>query len=63
MAAWASTPDWTPTLLCSWTSPLHAPDQERGDAAAAELATNLARVVERTSVRHGGRPIKCLATA
>jgi adenylate cyclase len=34
--------------------------QERGDAAAAELATNLARVVERTSVRHGGRPIKWL---
>jgi len=34
--------------------------QERGDAAAAELATNLSRVVERTSVRHGGRPIKWL---
>ena len=34
--------------------------QEQGDAAAAELATNLARVVERTSVRHGGRPIKWL---
>jgi adenylate cyclase len=34
--------------------------QERGDAAAADLATNLARVVERTSVRHGGRPIKWL---
>jgi adenylate cyclase len=34
--------------------------QERGDAAAAELAANLSRVVERTSVRHGGRPIKWL---
>ena len=34
--------------------------QERGDAAAAELAGNLARVVERTSVRHGGKPIKWL---
>lgn len=34
--------------------------QERGDAAAAELATSLSRVVERTSVRHGGRPIKWL---
>jgi len=34
--------------------------QERGDAAAAELASDLARVVERTSVRHGGRPVKWL---
>ena len=34
--------------------------QERGDAAAADLATSLARVVERTSLRHGGRPIKWL---
>ena len=34
--------------------------QERGDAAAADLATNLSRVVERTSVHHGGRPIKWL---
>jgi len=34
--------------------------QERGDAAAADLATRLARVVERTSVRHGGRPVKWL---
>lgn len=34
--------------------------QERGDAAAAELAANLARLVERTSVRHGGRPVKWL---
>jgi adenylate cyclase len=34
--------------------------QERGDAAAAELATRLARLVERTSMRHGGRPVKWL---
>ncbi|MFL5721971.1 MAG: adenylate/guanylate cyclase domain-containing protein [Chloroflexota bacterium] len=34
--------------------------QERGDAAAADLATTLARLVERTSVRHGGRPVKWL---
>ncbi|MFL5677076.1 MAG: adenylate/guanylate cyclase domain-containing protein [Chloroflexota bacterium] len=34
--------------------------QERGDAAAADLATRLARLVERTSVRHGGRPVKWL---
>jgi len=34
--------------------------QERGDAAAADLATMLARLVERTSVRRGGRPIKWL---
>jgi adenylate cyclase len=34
--------------------------QEQGDAAAAELATRLARLVERTSVRHGGRPVKWL---
>ena len=34
--------------------------QERGDAAAAELADELARLVQRTSVKHGGRPIKWL---
>jgi adenylate cyclase len=34
--------------------------QERGDAAAADLATKLARVVERTSLSHGGRPVKWL---
>jgi adenylate cyclase len=34
--------------------------QERGDAAAAELAQELARLVQRTSVHHGGRPVKWL---
>lgn len=34
--------------------------QERGDAAAADLATKLARLVQRTSVKHGGRPVKWL---
>ena len=34
--------------------------QERGDDAAAELAATVARLVERTSVRHGGKPIKWL---
>jgi adenylate cyclase len=34
--------------------------QEQGDAAAADLATKLARLVERTSVKHGGRPVKWL---
>jgi adenylate cyclase len=34
--------------------------QERGDAAAAEFATNLARLVERTALRHGGRAVKWL---
>jgi adenylate cyclase len=34
--------------------------QERGDAAAAALAATLARLVERTSVKHGGRPVKWL---
>ena len=34
--------------------------QERGDAAAAELASSLARLVERTSMRYGGRPVKWL---
>ncbi len=38
--------------------------QERGDAAAAELATNLSRVVERTSVRcTAGGPSSGWATA
>jgi class 3 adenylate cyclase len=34
--------------------------QERGDEAAAALAAQLARLVQRTSVRHGGRPVKWL---
>jgi adenylate cyclase len=34
--------------------------QERGDAAAADLANSLARLVERTSLRHAGRPVKWL---
>lgn len=34
--------------------------QERGDEAAAELASELSRLVQRTSVQHGGRPVKWL---
>ena len=34
--------------------------EERGDEAAAELAGKLARLVQRTSVPHGGRTIKWL---
>ena len=34
--------------------------QERGDDAAADLAATLSRLVERTSVRRGGKPIKWL---
>jgi len=34
--------------------------QERGDQAAAELAENLNRLVKRSSVAHGGRPVKWL---
>lgn len=34
--------------------------QERGDQAASELAEQLARIVQRTSVSHGGRPVKWL---
>ena len=34
--------------------------QEQGDAAAAQLAEELGRLVQRTSVRHGGRPVKWL---
>ena len=30
--------------------------QERGDAAAAQLAADLSRLTHRTSVQHGGRP-------
>ena len=33
---------------------------ERGDGAAAELAEQLRRLVQRTSVQHGGRPVKWL---
>ena len=34
--------------------------QERGDAAAARLAEQLGRLVQRTSIKHGGRPVKWL---
>ncbi len=34
--------------------------EERGDAAAAELAERLGRLVQRTSLAHGGRPVKWL---
>jgi adenylate cyclase len=34
--------------------------QERGDAAAADLAEQLGRLVQRTSVKYGGRPVKWL---
>ena len=34
--------------------------QERGDTAAAELAERLGPLVQRTSVAHGGRPVKWL---
>ena len=34
--------------------------QERGDAAAAQLAEQLGTIVQRTAVSHGGRPIKWL---
>jgi adenylate cyclase len=34
--------------------------QEHGDAAAAELATTLGQIVQRESIRHGGRPVKWL---
>jgi class 3 adenylate cyclase len=34
--------------------------EERGDAAAADLASRLSRLVLRTSARHGGKPIKWL---
>jgi len=34
--------------------------EERGDAAAADLAEDLTRMVQRISVRHGGEPVKRL---
>jgi adenylate cyclase len=34
--------------------------QERGDDAAADLATTVARLVQRSSVQHGGKPFKWL---
>ena len=34
--------------------------EERGDAAAADLAARLGRLVQRTSGQHGGKPIKWL---
>lgn len=34
--------------------------EERGDAAAADLAARLSRLVQKTSGRHGGKPVKWL---
>jgi adenylate cyclase len=34
--------------------------QEHGDVAAADLAERLGRIVQRTSIRHGGRAVKWL---
>ena len=34
--------------------------EERGDAAAADLAARLSRIVQKTSGQHGGKPIKWL---
>ena len=34
--------------------------QEQGDAAAAELAEQLGLLVQRSAIRHGGRPVKWL---
>jgi adenylate cyclase len=34
--------------------------EERGDEAAAELAGRLSRMVQRTSMQHGGKPVKWL---
>jgi class 3 adenylate cyclase len=34
--------------------------QEQGDSAAAELAEHLGEIVQRTSIRFGGRPVKWL---
>jgi len=34
--------------------------QERGDAVAAKLAEQVGRLVQRTSVKYGGRPVKWL---
>ena len=34
--------------------------EERGDAAAADLAGRLSRLVQKTSAQHGGKPIKWL---
>jgi adenylate cyclase len=34
--------------------------EERGDEAAADLAAQLGRMVQRTSMQHGGKPVKWL---
>jgi adenylate cyclase len=34
--------------------------EQRGDEAAAELAGRLSRIVQRTSMQHGGKPVKWL---
>jgi adenylate cyclase len=55
-----SGPDQAPAICFLDVTGYTRLTEQRGDAAAADLAARLARLVERTSGRHGGRPVKWL---
>src|SRR5918999_293179 len=48
---------WTANMIAGFEQQLAA---ERGDKAAADLADQLGRLVQRTSLEHGGRAVKWL---
>ena len=50
----------SPPAICFWTSRATRLTQEQGDEAAADLAGSLNRLVTRTSLDRGGRPVKWL---
>jgi adenylate cyclase len=54
-------PDRTPPAICFLDVTGYTRlTEEHGDQAAAEVAGRLARIVQRSSVQHGGRPVKWL---
>lgn len=52
--------DRTPTMCFLDITGYSRLTHEHGDAAAAQLAEHLSRMVQRTSTQHGGRPVKWL---
>jgi class 3 adenylate cyclase len=54
-------PEWAPPAICFLVITGYTRlTEERGDAAAASLAEQLARIVQRASARQGGKPVKWL---
>ena len=52
--------EWPPAMCFLDLTGYTRLTEQRGDAAAAELATSMARMVSRTSLEHGGKLVKWL---